>query len=422
VSHPTRWPRVGRRIPSGLWASAVSVDADRGDRRLTVSTAIDPVRGAAAGRSLRTEERTERPQGLHTRFDWTLEHPGPADQDLLTHLSRWSTQIGRRQTTGYGSLHVQDVRAYTFDLDLADHLTWWLSDRASAIRQTLFSTELPVPDTATVAAAGAATTGQGTVTQGWRRDIPWKVNDPLHIGDSQEIDTDDPAADRKATTRRVRRQPGDTKHTRLRVMPGTGWKGIFRHRVEYILNTLDTDTDDAATITGVLFGHPGSAGRHPTPGRRGLLRFADSGHAMVPGHHQPATSGTTMTYHLAPWPHQDWAGTTATATGWNWLWMDLTGTTTATALPERPVLTSWLWGWRPAQWVRLRLDGGLVVGAVLTRTDPQTTGSAAGIEVQVVSHVVPRLAPTAAAGDVRPPTIALHEVLVPAVTFLDIPG
>lgn len=126
---------------------------------------------------------------------------------------------------------------------------------------------------------------------------------------------------------------------------------------------------------------------------------------------------------LAPWPHSDWNSTVAASEGWTWMWMDLNGTTTAKVLPDQPILTSWLWGWRPSAWARLRIDGTNVIGSSLRATTESDVGNLPGVLVEVASITIPRIA--ALTSDERQngstPMITLREVSLPTLTFLELP-
>jgi hypothetical protein len=217
-----------------------------------------------------------------------LEHPGPLDTALLELIAGWHTHVGGRQTTGFGELAVDQVQAFDLNLSNARALTWWLQDRHRWLA------EGPHHDTAAaVIPPGPATPtlipGTGR-RPGARLEWTWTIVDPIHVGDDRETHIDDepdtdPEGDRRAQTRRVRRErrrPGDPSASARPVVPGTAWKGIFHHRVEHILRAADATEEQRDAVLAALFGAPGSEGtqRRNTErggaGRRGLLHFANS--------------------------------------------------------------------------------------------------------------------------------------------------
>lgn len=48
-----------------------------------------------------------------------------------------------------------------------------------------------------------------------------------------------------------------------------------------------------------------------------------------------------------------------------WYWCDLDGQHAAEVFPAHAPVTTHIWGWSAAAWVRLRVDGDCVVGAIL---------------------------------------------------------
>ncbi|SHJ47099.1 CRISPR/Cas system CSM-associated protein Csm3, group 7 of RAMP superfamily [Tessaracoccus bendigoensis DSM 12906] len=231
------------------------------------STQIDPKRRAAAGGTLRTEQRVE----ALTRADegrpaptlaWYLQHDGEADSALLDCLEKWQPYVGRRRSSGHGRARVSRVVAFTVDLTNPDGLTWWLEGRHGWLE----GCGNPPRDVTVVERHGAALAGPA-----WHKSFDWKVVEPVHIGANKGETTGAPAS-----TDGSKAAPGLTrKASNAPVIPGTTWKGLFRHRIDAILRLCGATDEECTSVSGRLFGRSGQS-RARTTGHRGCLRFLDA--------------------------------------------------------------------------------------------------------------------------------------------------
>lgn len=256
--------------PSRLWALGTSLDGQV-QVGTVHRTAIDGWRGAAAGTTLRSESIVD---ADHTRFRWALCHDGAIDTGLLDQLARWRTEIGARRTIGLGTLAVGRVTAVTVDLTDVAALTWWLTARDNWLLAGTDDSASAPPGEVTVREAGGDDTARETETWAWR------IVDPLHVGTGEFAEDGQAAGGRSTRIRDYRAAPagGSPDATERLEIPGSAWKGIFRHRVCMVLRSCgatDTGVDD---VVRVLFGHHGDRDRSTGRGdrRRGLLRFGPS--------------------------------------------------------------------------------------------------------------------------------------------------
>lgn len=228
--------------PAKLWAGRLTILGTRPiDAKVAARgvTAVDRERGAALPGALRTEESVE--GGLVTLL---MEHEGVADDHLLDRLASWRPLIGRSRTTGLGDGTVTRVEAVTVDLATSvDHLTWWLRERTAYLLGTV---DPP---------AGASVETREGSRADRLRPVALTVVEPLHIG---VLDN--------AGEGRV--QPTLHSHDGVPFVPGSSWKGVFRHRVAFILDAVGASAEQRVDITEALFGGPRAG--------RGLLTFADS--------------------------------------------------------------------------------------------------------------------------------------------------
>ncbi len=226
------------RTPSRLAVLGGIVAAAEVDE--VTSTSVDGARGAAAGRTLRTAELA-RP----TKVTLAFEHAGSHDEDLLRRLAEWVPVFGRGRSSGLGRGEVRQVRVVTADLAGDDGLAWWLRDR-----QAWFSTgsapEALVPRAPIEGSApGTAALAQDFI-----------VVEPIHVGSGGRV------------------LVGGREHLDIQmigtaaVIPGSSWKGLFRHRCRMILEAVGASQVQADGVTAWLFGSLESG--------RGRLSFADT--------------------------------------------------------------------------------------------------------------------------------------------------
>lgn len=240
------------------------VDAELSSRG---ATRVDPERGAASDNTLREEQWVE-----PTAVRLALLHDGAVDEPLLDALKAWRPQVGRSRTAGMGWGHVSHLRHVTVDLGDPDQLTWWLDGR----RQEWLETGAETPD--------------GIAMSVWAHNAPtrpedapapladltvWKlrVAERIHVGAGQQEEVS-----------------GSIVGAPLRsggrlTIPGSSWKGVFRHRAETILNAVFASDKQRDGIVGVLFGTVAdtAAAKRGEQARRGRLVFLDSPTAVRQG-------------------------------------------------------------------------------------------------------------------------------------------
>jgi CRISPR/Cas system CSM-associated protein Csm3 (group 7 of RAMP superfamily) len=262
------------RTPSKLWALGTRLGNATGVSVIG-STAINPKSAAARGGTLRVEQRVDvvaddslpEPSATNgpTTVSWYLQHDGEVDQGLLEALATWQPYIGRRRSAGQGRARVTRVTAFDVDLESVDGLTWWLGDRASWLN----GGGPPAFVTTSVR--------RGDLLRGRERlSLDWTASEPLHVGTGQH-------GSEVGQRGQAREQRTSVKYPTI---PGTTWKGIFRHRVEYILRLREADP---APVVEYLFGVGGKA-REERTGRRGVLRFGES--LLVDADGRPAPTVT----------------------------------------------------------------------------------------------------------------------------------
>ena len=223
------------------------------------STAIEAARRAASGRTLRTEQLVETDSGI-THLMLHLTHAGTADDQLLDRLRSWAPFLGRRRTAGYGGGRVVRVQELTIDLDDPRQLTWWLDSRDAWFDAGTGPPGFAVPEPRN----GTAVHPEAALT------FDWQVVDPLHIGTGK---TASEAGRPGGSRRSAEPQEIARDASGFPVVHGTAWKGIFRHRCEYILTVCAVPERDQ--IVNLLFGY-GGIGGDDASGQRGILRFGSS--------------------------------------------------------------------------------------------------------------------------------------------------
>ncbi len=209
------------------------------------STSVNSERGAAQGRSLRTEQWAS-PGTIEIH----AEHPGGHDEALSEAIRSWRPLIGRGRTTGLGRGVVKELRTLTLDLDDDAHLTWWLSRRHEWF-------------TGGTGPAGVQPCRiPGFEGAEWHDNkllalsVAWTVFEEVHIG----VDEPQQARDGRQTAMAM-------KEGSRYLIPGSSWKGVFRHRVEFILQHCGANNEQTEMVTNRLFGALGMSG---------CLSFGDS--------------------------------------------------------------------------------------------------------------------------------------------------
>lgn len=242
-------------VPSPLRClGAVLVSHDPITTRAT--TAIDPSRRAARPRMLRVEEVVPATGESPTLVRWFLQldqsHEGLGS--LLDQLWTWAPVVGRRRSSGQGDAAVRDVHYAELDLDDPEHLTWWLGARH--VWDGVTTSDRPPGWKRSDAPGGG---GAGRVLHRVL-DVAFTVEEPLHLGSGE-----------------LRKKPGrgSVHVTQLRI-PGSSWKGLFRHRVEHILRVRGYTGAEHERIVAGLFGSGRLAGSSEAGGERGTLRFRDT--------------------------------------------------------------------------------------------------------------------------------------------------
>lgn len=212
--------------PSRLAVLGCLVDDEAGIAQAG-STSIDDRRGAAPTGPLRTYEWA-------SPCDVTiaLQHEGPADAALLEKIATWQPTFGRGRGAGLGRASVKRVTAITVDRATEQGLTFWLGDRASWF------------------AAPRELEGAGfDEKEGVTADEPnWSVDlmarEPIHVGSGGST-----LEGGRTVKSFVRLGDGGSP-----VIPGTSWKGVFRHRARVILEALETSANDVDQVLDWLFG------------------------------------------------------------------------------------------------------------------------------------------------------------------------
>jgi len=229
------------------------------------STAIDPARRAAKEGSLRREQRVDvleassSAEARRTRLSWYLQHDGTPDGEFLKALASWQPVVGRRRSTGHGRARVTTVTAFPVDLSDEVGLTWWLEDRAAWLSGT---------GTTPAGVTVTSLRGEELRLPAWSLALRWAVVEPVHVG-GIGTQGENPSGEVRPSARKHRTAVGTP------IIPGSSWKGIFRHRVEHILTLCGVTAGDLALVQEALFGVGGTS-RADVTGRRGCLAFPDS--------------------------------------------------------------------------------------------------------------------------------------------------
>lgn len=232
---------IDRKPGKLLILGCLPIDAAVHDRG---STAINGARGAA---QLNTQRREQWADPASVTL--VAEHDGVRDENLMQQLSTWRPVIGRARTRGMGRARVTAHTSLTLDLTRTEQLTWWLTTRDTWLRG---STGCPEGATLVHVPVDSPTTSDATVQ--WRL----KVVDPIHIGTGTRAEDHN----RDGYSSAIPMSSNGTL-----TIPGSSWKGVFRHRAEVILNACGIAGGDRDAVVAMWFG---------SLERRGRLRFADS--------------------------------------------------------------------------------------------------------------------------------------------------
>lgn len=212
-------------------------------------TAVDRGRRAADEGMFRQVELVDPSQ---VTFALEVEHPSSGDLDigeLRDLIGTWQPAVGRGRSAGMGHARVTDVRSLDLDLSVAGDLTWWLTGRRAWLLG-LDSASLP---------PGRSEEG-GSVDQQEKSDTQTvhcynvTVTEPIHVGTGEEV---------------AARAPAPTLASANDfVIPGASWRGVFRHRIEHILDAVGATPTERDAIIEELFGSLASG--------RGALAFSES--------------------------------------------------------------------------------------------------------------------------------------------------
>ena len=167
-------------------------------------------------------------------------------------MAGWPPVVGRGRGVDQGWADLAKVESFTVNRRNPDHLTWWLSERQALLSRTS-GAEVKPPG------GWKATTLKDVTTEGVTLGGLYEVVDALHLGDgSKEVDNG-----------------RSNVLSCMESIHATSWKGIFRHRAEYILRVQGTP-DGGRALTDRLFGSGRTTGASEDGGTRGKLRFATS--------------------------------------------------------------------------------------------------------------------------------------------------
>ena len=254
----------GRLLPAGSGGTEVDAQASQlwvlGSRpaaastgQLRASTKISRRRGAAQEQTLRTEEVLPAGSQFEVFLRWD-DAPAGAVREFAEQLTAWRPLIGRGVSRGRGRCAVEAVRHGTLHLDQPQDLLRWLT--ASG------------PDLARdVAAETAETAADAGETDPLLR-VSMSITGPWRTGSGEE------PQDQLIPMFRVAGAP---------VLPGTGLKGLFRSRAEYILRSVGItpapclDQRCGACWTCEVFGFGGGQDvASESVGVRSAIRIADA--------------------------------------------------------------------------------------------------------------------------------------------------
>jgi CRISPR/Cas system CSM-associated protein Csm3 (group 7 of RAMP superfamily) len=224
------------------------------------STKISRSRAAAQANTLRTEEVLPAGSRFEVFLRWDEASAGPV-REFAERLATWRPLIGRGVSRGRGRCTVEQVRYGTLHLDQPDDLLRWL---------TMSGPDLARAVAAEPVAAPADTAGEEPLLR-----VTMSIAGPCRTGSGEE------PQDQIIPIFRVDGAP---------VLPGTGLKGLFRSRAEYILRSIGATPVPCQTQqcgkcwTCRVFGSGGGQDMASTSvGVRSAIRIADAAvHDPVP--------------------------------------------------------------------------------------------------------------------------------------------
>lgn len=212
------------------------------------TTRVDRDRAAASKGSLRTEQWAE-PAVVTV----VALHEGPRDAALLAKLASWKPVLGRSRSTGLGRALISAVTSAEIDLTDGVQLRWWLFERDQWLRGSG-----PLPD----GVAEQVDTDSGQ-TDGAVWDLQFETVERVHVG-TGELET----YEGRNALSALRTRADAARPAGVLTVPGSTWKGVFRHRAETILVLTGATEAQRVAIANGLFGSAGSG--------RGLLAFSDT--------------------------------------------------------------------------------------------------------------------------------------------------
>ncbi len=253
----------GRLLPPGngaevdarasqIWVLG-SRPVDTAAAQARASTKISRARGAAEANTLRTEEVLPAGSRFEVFLRWDDATPG-AVREFAGQLAAWRPLIGRGVSRGRRRCVADGVRAGTLRLDQPQDLLRWLT--ASG------------PDLARAVAAETITAPAGTAGEEPLLRVTLSIAGPCRTGSGEEPE------DQLIPMFRVAGVP---------VLPGTGLKGLFRSRAEYILRSVGVtpapclDQQCGTCWTCQVFGFGGGHDETSTSvGARSAVRIPDA--------------------------------------------------------------------------------------------------------------------------------------------------
>ena len=210
-------------------------------------TAIESRTGASKNHMLVTEEIVA---PITYRIIMQVQSESRNDShvsDLKKVLNSWQPYLGRGRSIGLGRGRVEKVIQISVNLDSDEGLRWWLfskQDFFDGVTEEFpdkidgqIDHDIWVPERRRRANALA---------------IKFELKEPVHIGKHSRVSDISPIPVYRQFDRPV--------------IPATSWKGVFRNRVQTIINLVGDDA--LINVTDLMFGSAEMG--------RGLLRFRDS--------------------------------------------------------------------------------------------------------------------------------------------------
>lgn len=219
-------------------------------------TAVDGSRRAAVEKSLRVSERVEACESGDTIAVLYAIIERDIPDSLPSLLWTWAPFVGRGRSVGLGASAVTNVEVAVIDLASEVGLRWWLGRRDEWYAGGDAGLTIRRPDSGPMKGAPAVAATPAVMN------FAFTLQERLAVGSGAQ-EQRQPASTRAPEPRPVR-HVGETP-----IVPGSAWKGIFRHRCEHILRAVDHP--DAESLVANLFGSAHSTEQ----GHRGVLRFND---------------------------------------------------------------------------------------------------------------------------------------------------